>query len=220
MTNEVREPSRKRLPIGGILVLAVVGGAVLLFTAGDMSWNPLAGPSSSTQAMELSGRWLGMRLASSNTPSAQSLGVPPSTEGVVVAELILPDAARALQAGLLAGDVLVGIDGNAIANLTELYTLTTTLDISRPLPVSIVRQGQPLSVILPAPSGATAGLPAGVAPGMVSPGLGGAATFTPTVTAAPATEPMFYCPNDRLYYRQSQVSSSLTCPRCGGPLAR
>jgi hypothetical protein len=231
MTDDSREPPASKLPLGGILVLALVGGVVLLFTAGDTSWNPFAGPSANAQAMELSGQWLGMRLAASNTASAQSLGVVPMAEGVVVAELVMPEAARAQQAGLLPGDVLVGLDGSAVANLTDLYTLTTTLDVNRPVPISIVRQGQPLSLLLPPPPGMY-GPAVGASPGMASPfvtgpvpalpgpAFGATAAPAPPVGGVAAPGAMFYCPNDRLYWTQAQVEPAFTCPRCGGQLAR
>ena len=232
--NQVPEPSRSKLPLGGVLILAITGGAILLFTAGgDSGWNPLSGPTSNAQAMQLSGQWLGIRLASADTPSAQSFGVAPATEGVVVAEFVMPEGARAQQAGLLPGDVLVGIDGNAISNLTQLYTLSTTLDVNRMLALSVTRQGQPLNLLVPGlPGGAMAGSmnPMAVNPAMMNPAIGSLVPGVPNVMApalgaapVPANGavngPMYFCPNDRLYWNQAQIGPSHTCPRCGGHLA-
>ena len=221
MTNDEREPSRTKLPLGGIIVLALIAGAVLLFTVGDMGWNPLAGPTTNTQTMQLNGQWLGMRLAGTNTPSAQAVGVPPTAEGVVVAELVLPQGIRAQQAGLLPGDVLVGVDGSSVANLTDLYTLSTTLDVNRPLSVSVLRQGQPLGLVLAGPPGAAMpGVPAAVGPAVASPAFGAPPVIAPGVGVAPTQGAMLFCPNDRLYWSQAQVGPGMTCPRCGGHLAR
>jgi hypothetical protein len=59
------------------------------------------------------------------------------------------------QVGLLPGDVIVKVDGTATQNLAELYTLTTRLNVARPLPLEIMRQGQTMMVVLPPPMEAT-----------------------------------------------------------------
>lgn len=219
MTDTDRDPRPRRFPLGAIVIIALIGGALLLFTSGDMSWNPLAGGQSHADPMELSGRWLGMRLTAANTPTAQSLAVAPDASGVVIAEL--GPATRAQLAGLMPGDVIVDVDGTGVASLTELYTLTTELDVHRALPLAVMRRGQRLSVVLSAPPGAVAGSVAGVMPAGIPTGIPAAPAFptAPAMGAAP-TAPMYYCPSERLYWNQTQVGPGFTCPRCGGGLAR
>jgi C-terminal processing protease CtpA/Prc len=102
-----------------------------------------------SQAMELSGIWLGMRLTEANTSTARALGIPPDVKGTVVVELS-PDS-RALNGGLQPGDVVVEVDAKGIDKLSDLYALASKLDVNRPLSVRILRQGQPLPVVLPLP---------------------------------------------------------------------
>jgi S1-C subfamily serine protease len=102
--------------------------------------------------MDLRGQWLGMLLASTSSPSAAALGVPPEVKGVVVASL---DAnSRALQAGLSPGDVVARVDGTTVATVIDMYALTTKLDAARPLQVDFLRQGRPMTVIVPPPEAA------------------------------------------------------------------
>lgn len=214
MTDPDREPRPRRFPLGAIVLLALVGGALLLFTSGDMGWNPLGGGQSHADPMQLSGSWLGMRLTAANSPAAQGFAVAPDTSGVVIADL--GPGSRAQQAGLLAGDVIVNVDGSEVVSLTELYTLTTSLDVHRPLPLSVMRYGQRLSVVLAGPMGAIPTSMAGVMPAGVP---GASPPMAPGVGVAPEA-PMYFCPSERLYWTQSQVGAGFTCPRCGGGLAR
>jgi S1-C subfamily serine protease len=104
-----------------------------------------------SQPMDLRGQWLGMRLASTTSQSAADLGVPPEVKGVVVAD-VQPNS-RALVAGLAAGDVVARIDGTTVAGIVDMYTLSTRLDIARPLQVDFLRAGRPMTVIVPPAEG-------------------------------------------------------------------
>ncbi|MDH5492485.1 MAG: PDZ domain-containing protein, partial [Myxococcales bacterium] len=137
-------------PIGGIAVL-VLGGLILLFILfGDTACAPMSGTASGVQPMELQGRWMGMGLAGSDSASAQLLGIPPTVSGVVVTQMIADPSNRSAMAGISTGDVIVGVGGTSVANLAELYTLTTSLDTGQGIQIDALRRGQPISLLLPA----------------------------------------------------------------------
>lgn len=141
--------SRNRFAGVAVLVVAAVT-LIAAVAVGSGWWNRQQG-AGSTQPMELRGHWLGMRLAGTDSASARQLGIPPSVKGVVVAEIGQGLDSRALQSGLVPGDVMIRIDGRDVESLSDLYTLSTKLDIARPLVLDILRRGQPLSLLIPPP---------------------------------------------------------------------
>jgi S1-C subfamily serine protease len=139
--------------IAGVAVLVVAVVTVIAAVAVGSGWWNDQQATSATEPMELRGHWLGMRLTGADSTSARQLGIPPTVKGVVVAELAQGIDSRALQAGLIPGDVMIRIDGREVTNLSELYTLSTKFDIARPLMLDILRRGQPLSLLVPPPVG-------------------------------------------------------------------
>jgi S1-C subfamily serine protease len=108
--------------------------------------------------MELRGQWLGMRLASTKSQTAADLGVPPEVKGALVSDV--QGGSRALLAGLATGDVVTRVNGKTVADLLELYTLSSRIDNTRPLQVEFLRAGRPMvaSMLPPesvVPAGAT-----------------------------------------------------------------
>lgn len=137
---------------GGIAVLVVAAVTAVAAVVVGLRWRSNHGAPDVTQPMELGGRWLGMRLTGVGSPTARRLGIPASVQGVVVAELSRGLDSRGLQAGLVPGDVLTRVDGKTVKSLEDLYSLTLDLNVARPLVVEILRRGQPLAVLLPAPA--------------------------------------------------------------------
>lgn len=151
------------------------------------------GPAASPpDPMELQGTWQGMRLSEVGSPTGRSVGVPADVSGVVVAEVSQAGGSAAFWAGIQPGDVIVSVDGNDVANLTDLYAFTAGLGEAAPIPVQLLRGGQPVS-----------------------------ATLTPAPGATPAGQAsQLFCPTDQLYWTEAQVTPTFRCPRCGGPLTR
>jgi membrane-associated protease RseP (regulator of RpoE activity) len=148
--------------------------AVVVVVLGTRVWVPGLGQGPS-QPIDLRGDWLGMRLASTGSQSAAELGIPPEVNGVVVAN-VQPNS-RALSAGLSAGDVVARINGTSVANLIDLYKLSTKLDVARPLQVDFLRAGKPMTVIVSAADGMTAATGITPAPALgTSPTSAGAAS--------------------------------------------
>jgi predicted metalloprotease with PDZ domain len=136
-----------RLAIPAVVCLAAIAALAI----GTKVWQNAG---SQTQAMELRGFWLGMRLAGTDSRSAEDLGVPPIVKGVVVADV--QPSSRAVLAGLAPGDVLTRIDGKDVTSLMDLYSLSTKLDVGRQFQVDILRAGRPMAFVLPPPETAQA----------------------------------------------------------------
>lgn len=136
------------LRIGGIVILVLAAlAAILPVVFQSRQW--LSGGGSQVQPMELGGSWLGMRLTGAESATARAMGVPPTMKGVLVAEFNQAAGGRASLAGIRPGDIIVKVDGQDVTNLTDFYTMTTKLDVARPVPVDVIRQGVPLSTVLP-----------------------------------------------------------------------
>jgi predicted metalloprotease with PDZ domain len=138
MTKEDRLKQRQLMRVAIPAAVCVV--TIVAIALGTRVWQrTAAGPS---QAMELRGQWLGMRLAATNVQAAADLGVPPEVKGVVVAEV--QGGSRALLAGLAAGDVVTRVNGKAVNDLLEMYTLSSRLDNTRALQLEFLRAGRPM----------------------------------------------------------------------------
>lgn len=141
-----------RSRFGGIAVLIVAAVTAAAAVVIGLHWRHHSSGADITQPMELRGRWLGMQLTGVDSATARQLGIPPSVKGVVVADLAHDPGSRGVRAGIHPGDVVTRVDGKAVTSLKDLYSLTTDLNVARPLIVNILRRGQPLAVLLPGPS--------------------------------------------------------------------
>jgi S1-C subfamily serine protease len=138
MTKEDRQKQRQLMRVA--IPAAVCLVAIVAIALGTRVWQGGAG--GPVQAMELRGQWLGMRLASTTSQSAADLGVPPEVRGTVVADVL--GGSRAQLAGLAAGDVVTRVNGKAVNDLLEMYTLSSRVDNTRPLQVEFLRAGRPM----------------------------------------------------------------------------
>lgn len=130
-----------------VLALLVVGAMFF----GDKGADFLGGNKrKATQSMELQGNWLGMRLASLDSPTARSLGVPPSARGVTVVELDGTNGWRARQAGVMPGDVIVAVDGEKVRDLADLYDVSRNVEVASAVMLDVRRGGLPMTLALPA----------------------------------------------------------------------
>lgn len=142
MTKQEVLKSRRMMRLAIPAVVCVV--AIAAVAIGTKIWQSSA--ASPPQAMELRGFWLGMRLAPTNSRSAEELGVPAGIKGVLVADV--QPSSRALSAGLAPGDVVTRVDGKDVETLMELHALSAKLDVGRQLQIDILRVGRPMAVIL------------------------------------------------------------------------
>ncbi len=109
-----------------LLVLLIMGAMFFAEGAGDLFGR--RGPKT-TQVMELRGSWLGMKLTSLDSPTAQRLGIPSSAKGVMIVEIEERNGWRVIQAGAMEGDVIVAVDGQDVRDLADLYDVSRNLDV-------------------------------------------------------------------------------------------
>jgi membrane-associated protease RseP (regulator of RpoE activity) len=129
-----------------------------------------------TQPMELGGNWLGIRVTSTDSPTAAKMGIPASTKGVLVSELAERNGMRARQAGISPGDVITAVDGKPVSDIADLYDISRNQDVGAPLLIDVQRWGQPMTLVMPAayqppmmgaaPDDPTRGSAGGVYPGL------------------------------------------------------
>jgi hypothetical protein len=218
----------KRFSYGAILALAVL---LFLLIAGAMFFADEVDDffdhrePKTTQVMELRGSWLGMKLSSLDSPTAQRLGIPPSAKGVMVVEIEERNGWRALQAGVMEGDVLTAVDGQDVRDLADLYDVSRDVDVGSAVLLDIRRWGQPMTLVLPAlhapPPVAAQWQPGqvGQAAPAVTPGANAAGAQL--VGWAPGSQgAQFYCPIHDRMWQQNAVHPHYRCPLGGCPLSR
>jgi hypothetical protein len=141
--------------------------------------DPIAGLPVAAAPVATEGSWLGLEVSPITSTSATRYGIPPSTEGLLVAE----GEADARAAGIKAGDVVVAINGVPIEDLTTFFFATKNGTLSAGT-VEVIRQGELLGFRLP-PAAGGAGQP------QTPPAQVPAPTVAPV---APALDPAWACP--------------------------
>ncbi|MCP4678531.1 MAG: PDZ domain-containing protein [Deltaproteobacteria bacterium] len=225
----MKAPLLKLISPGGAIVFFVViiclALVALFFTddreevLGDVR---LRGPRA-TQPMELRGNWLGIKLASLNSPTARRFGIPTNAHGVMVVEISERAGLRARQAGVLSGDVITAVDKNNVRDIADLYEVSRKLDVAAAILLDVQRWGQDMTLVLPAayammppattPPSAAAAPPAQMAAPGPRPGAPQPAAWMPGRAGG-----QFYCPTDKLIYSQAAVQPRYRCLRCNSPL--
>jgi len=193
-----------------------------------------------TQVMELQGSWLGVKLTSLDSPTAQRLGIPPAAGGVLVVEIMELNGWRAREAGLTNGDILVGVDGQPVRDLADLYDVSRKVNVAEAVLLDVERWGQPITLVLPALHVPLPGtvpaqpgqigqpvpgtFPAATQPVAWTPGAGGQFQCPPVmnVAAPPAAgqAAQFYCPTHGRIWPQTAVHPNYRCPMGNCPLTR
>ena len=89
--------------------------------------------------------WLGARLESVTRDMAEALGLS-RVAGALVARV--SDGGPAAEAGLVAGDVIVHVDGFEVADARAVQYRLTTRGVGRTVKLDIIRKGQPQTIEL------------------------------------------------------------------------
>ncbi len=227
----------KRLSYGAIFVLAVV---LVLLIAGAMFFADKVddyfdghGKTETTQVMELQGSWLGMKLSSLDTPTAQRLGIPASAKGVMITEIEERIGWRVRQAGAMEGDVIVAVEGQTVRNLADVYEVSRNVNVAGVVLLDIRRWGQLMTLALPAlqapppvapqwQPGQVGQIPPATIPG-ANPATGQPVAWP--LQGAPGAQfcppgARFCCPIHNRTWSQNEVSPQYRCPLCNCPLNR
>ena len=92
------------------------------------------------------GHWQGMEAMELTSELKMKLQLPASLNGLMVDEVTLNAAAS----GLLGGDILVEVDGRRVSSLKELLKESRRVRNRNRVPLTVVRNGRPLTVKLKA----------------------------------------------------------------------
>lgn len=203
----------------GVVVLLAVVALGAMFFADDGEELFSRERHKVTQAMELRGEWLGMKLASLDSPSARRRGVPPSERGVLVLELSERKGWRVRQAGVLSGDVVEGLNGNEIRDMADLFKISRKVDVGSAVTLDIRRWGQPMTLVLPAvftapPVAGRTRTAQGANAGAAQAGAEQAARIQRR------QGPQFYCPQHNKLWSKDAVHPNYRCPLGNGLLNR
>jgi len=90
----------------------------------------------------MEGHWLGMEVGPITSELAKSLVIPPNVKGVLVDEVTLLSAEQ----GLLAGDIIVSIDGQNTEDLYQFLAASKRVKSSKKVAITVFRQGRYLNI--------------------------------------------------------------------------
>ncbi len=89
--------------------------------------------------------YLGVRTQSVEVPEATRLALASKQErGLLV--MWLEDKGPAAQAGLLIGDIIVGVGSSPIGDPDDLFATLASETVGKPLPIQVIRGGKPQSL--------------------------------------------------------------------------
>lgn len=215
----------KSIPVGvgvfvAVIAVAVIGAAMFIGESGEEALHLYRSYSSAARArapanpMELQGKWKGLTVVPVDGPTAEALGASGSDEGLVVAQI--PEGHPARHNGLMLGDVVVGVDGQKVRDLSDLYNVSRSTSGAEPALLDVRRHGQALTVFLPAAP------PAGVA----TPELEGQNAWPwqgpgggRGVQAGWGGQQLL-CPHHGMVGAQGGPGVGYSCPICRGPVHR
>ena len=90
--------------------------------------------------------WIGISMVELNPDLAKHVGLPPATQGVVVAQ-VMQDS-PAYKAGLMQGDVIQKVDGKAVAKAEAVQEAVRARPLQSTISLGILRNGHPVDVNL------------------------------------------------------------------------
>jgi serine protease Do len=88
--------------------------------------------------------WLGISMVGLNPELAKHVGLPPATQGVVVAQVL--QNSPAYKAGLMQGDVIQKMDGKPVAKADTIQELVRSRPLNSKFNLSILRNGHPIEI--------------------------------------------------------------------------
>ena len=156
-------------------------------------------------------RWLGVEVETLLAGEGVELGIPAGVAGVVI-DTIVPGS-RAEQAGILANDVVVAVNGQRVESTVGLWTTLAGARDGGQIEVGFYRNGQLNSVTLPSVSATAVGGFFGRGGGQRL-GRGGGQGLGPGGTLV--------CPNCRttITHQRGVPCVTTSCPACGTQMMR
>jgi S1-C subfamily serine protease len=105
---------------------------------------PTPGEQQAAKKILVEGHWLGMELIPLTPELVREYRIPPGTQGLLVDEISL----QAAESGILAGDMLVAIDGFATPELTAFTEVTRRVKNKNSAEMLVNRRGQLLKLTI------------------------------------------------------------------------
>jgi len=148
-------------------------------------------------------QWLGIEAETVRLGDVKELGLPAGAQGVIVDTVT--KGSRAEQAGLLNNDVIVALNGQRIDSTARLWDGLARLNASDPVELGVYRNGQLVSVPVPAAAAAPAGGFGGRMGGL---GLGPGGILV--------------CPGcgTTVVHQRGVPCFTVACPACGATMVR
>ncbi len=88
--------------------------------------------------------WVGLSMVALNADLAQHVGLPPTTQGVLIAQVM--QNSPAYQAGLMQSDVIQQVDGQAVIQPEAVQAVIRSKPLNTTLVLGILRNGHPIQV--------------------------------------------------------------------------
>jgi serine protease Do len=88
--------------------------------------------------------WIGLSMVGLNPDLAQHVGLPPNTQGVMVAQVM--QNSPAYQAGLMQSDVIQKVDGKAVTQPEAVQAMIHAKPLNATLILNVLRNGHPMEV--------------------------------------------------------------------------
>ncbi len=152
-------------------------------------------------------RWLGVEAEALTPGEAAAMGLPAGVAGVLI-DTVTPGGV-AQQSGFANNDVLVSVNGQRVDSTTGLWSSLARANGVDPVELGVFRNGQLLSLALPAESGTQVGGFSGTFRGrMGGQGLGPGGTLV--------------CPNcgTTVTHQRGVACYTVPCPSCGTQMNR
>ena len=174
----------------------------------------------------ISPQWLGIEGDTVRAADAMALGLPAGAQGVAIDGVAI--GSRAHKAGLVNQDVIVAMNGQRISSASELWNALGRVNVSDSVELGVYRNGQLVTVAVPAGAGAVAGTPAaspagamGVIP--VPPGAAPAGGFAGRMGGMGlGPGGLLVCPKcgTRVAHQRAVPCFTVPCPSCGTMMTR
>jgi serine protease Do len=88
--------------------------------------------------------WIGISMVELNPELAKHIGLPPATQGIVIAQVM--QNSPAYRAGLMQGDVIQKVDGKLVQKAEAMQEIVRAKPLNTTISIGILRNGHPVEV--------------------------------------------------------------------------
>jgi S1-C subfamily serine protease len=88
--------------------------------------------------------WIGISMVELNPELAKHIGLPPTTQGIVIAQVM--QNSPAYRAGLMQGDVIQKVDGKLVQKAEAMQEIVRAKPLNTTISIGVLRNGHPVEV--------------------------------------------------------------------------